>query len=570
MNIVNEYLRLKNKSPEFLNMGNSIDSLLLGDVKLEYIKEATELLYKHVTSKDCKGILVYVDYDCDGATSAAVIHRAFNILGFRKFKVLVNKRQYGNGINDETVDYIEKNKQDISLVLTADHGTANDYHIGLIRGMGIDVIVTDHHQLPNGVAPSNANVLVNPQQDVSDHFRCLSGCAVAFLVMYDFVNYISHEIKINSLKLEHVDGKFNCDTNKVREEKLRELLDLVAISTIGDMMDLSDPVNRAITTVGMEILNKSYLGKGFKEVLCLDNIDSTLVSFNIVPMINSCSRVSESRLAYISLVSGIFEENGNAESVSHLLDMNQRRKLAQSKLMDAANKQLKPNKKSNVILLPSTGAGVNGIVASRISNETKKPTIVFVKGDNTCSGSGRAFIPDMDIKHCFDWIKSKDETVFLFENGEYKYGGHSGAAGCTVYTNKLEEFQALFEEYVKGLKFNVNKLLKTRLNDAIDITNVKDPEKVLREIPKLEPFGRDWENPLLKINPENIKNLRKMIVSNGSLGVASFVVNIDDTPYDFKYFYNPNLDLEVKDCTILCKASIKRKITFTVDEFIPN
>lgn len=469
-------------------------------------------------------------------------------------------------MNDMTINYL-KNNPDIKLVITSDQCSSNNYHIGLAREMGVDVIVTDHHQLKDNTPPENANVFINPQQEESNHFKCLSGCAVAYLLMVSLVkdiypNDVDRQIEVNNL------------------------LDLVAISTIGDMMDLSDPVNRAITAEGMRILNTepskvmgisgrsrdigSRLGSSIKGRFKTEYLDSTDISFKIVPMINSCSRVSESKFAYLALMGGTLADTMD-NNLDMLIDTNNRRKAIQNKLSDIASEQVKNNRKTNVLLLPASGTGINGIIASKIANETYKPTVVFIKGDKICSGSGRGFIPELNIKECFDYIHSVDSTIFHVDNGEVKYGGHEGAAGCSVYLDKIELFSDMFDDYVSKIDFNIKDMLENKTKNAINISNIPNIEQELRtSIKKLSPFGNGWENPLLLIIPETIKNIRKVPLPDGKTMLVNFEVSLEDKPYKFTYFHNINIDANIKGSKILCTANIKKNISFNVSALIPE
>ena len=560
MNIVEKYMEIKGKDSTFLKP--NID--ILYKKKLKGIVEGVELIRKHMDAGN--KILNYTDFDVDGATSAAVIHKSFDIIGYKNIDVLVNKREFGNGFNDMTIDYI-KNNPDIKLVISSDQGSSNNYHIGLIRDMGIDVIVTDHHQLKDNTPPENANVFINPQQEEDNTFKCLSGCAVAYLLMTALTEDIY-------------------PTDMDRQLEVKNLMELVAISTIGDMMDLSDPVNRAITSEGMKILNTepskyigadgkarnrgSRLGVSFKIRLKTDYIDSKDISFNIVPMLNSCSRVSEAKFAYLTLM-GSSVSGGNDSNIEMLLDINNRRKTMQSKLVGIASEQIRNDKKTNVLLLPASGTGINGIVASKISNETYKPTVVFIKGEKVCSGSGRGFIPALNMKECFDHIHSLDNTIFHTENNEVKYGGHAGAAGCSVYLDKIEKFSDMFDSYVSNIKYDIREMLNAKVVNAINITNIKNIDSELRtSIKRLSPFGNGWENPLLLIIPETIKNVKKIALPDGKTMIVKFEVSLEDKPYTFTYFHNVNIDVAIKGCKILCTANIKKNISFNVDTLIPE
>lgn len=533
--IVDRYLKIKNKDSSFIG----IDISLPYKRRLKGITEGIEILGRHMKAKN--KILLYCDYDCDGVTSALVLNRAMELLDYKDFcTVEINKRDLGNGINDSIVTYIQNNPE-IKLVITADHGTSNEHHIGLIRALGVDVIITDHHQLRADGAPKSASCFINPQQEEDSLYKSLSGCAVAYLFMYNFLK----------------------ECGVVFDEY--EMLDLVAISTIGDMMDLSDPVNRALTLTGMRHLQNTALGRGFKRLLSLEHIDSKDISFKIVPMINSCSRVAEPSIAFVSLypaTDSIMDDN-----LEYLVTINNKRKAIQKSLVATANKQLKANRKTNVLVVPKSGTGINGIVASNLSNATKRPTIIFIHGDEHCTGSCRGFIPTLDVKACFDKIHKEHPGIFVVTNGEVKYGGHSGAAGCAVYTNKLEEFNELFEAYVKDLNFNVRDMIRAQKDNAIDISNLRNLKEELNGIKKLAPFGNGWENPLLLVRPETIKNVRKIMIPGDTI-IVKFTVRLDGDDYNFTHFHNSNLDLELKGSDILCTANVGRSISFDVKELI--
>lgn len=534
--IVNRYLEIKDKKDGFL----TVDMNLPYSRSLVGVAEGIDLVNRHM--KENNEILLYTDFDCDGVTSMRVLTKSMDLLGYKdKCIPLVNKREFGNGINDQTVTYIKANPN-IKLMITADHGSSNEYHISEIRKLGVDVIVTDHHQLRSDGAPKSANVFINPQQEEDNLFKGLSGCAVVYMFMYDLLNHN------------------NIDFNK------NEMLDIVAISIIGDMMDLSDPVNRALTLNGMKYLQTSKLGRAFKRLLGVEHISSKDVSFKIVPMINSCSRVSESIIGYVSIIES--DDETMDDNLEYLNSINERRKTLQKTLVNTANKQLKPRRKTNVLVIPSSGTGINGIVASQLSNSTKRPTIIFIHGEETSTGSCRGFIPALDVKECFDTIHRDYPDIFVVENGEAKYGGHAGAAGCAVYTDKLDKFNELFEEYVSNLNYNVKDMIRQQKSNAIDISNIKNLDRELREIKRLEPFGNGWENPLLLVRPETIKNVRKIPLPGGDTILVKFVVRLDDVDYNFTHFHNANLDLELKGSDILCTANIGRNISFDVKDLI--
>ena len=529
MKIVNKYLKLKGKDEEFLTPSLS----LLYAKKLVGIMDAVQLISLHMNNKN--KILVYTDLDADGVTSAAVIHKVFKMLKYDNVDFLVNERKYGNGINATTIEYVKANP--CSLIITADHGTGNESFISTLDRMGIDTIITDHHTLKDGTPPKSADVFINPQQEEDDYFKTLSGCAVAYLLCYNLLKYYNIPI-----------------------EEDNPLLGLVAISTIGDMMDMSNPINRALTKAGLEQLNNSLFGTRLCIHLKMKMIRSRDVSFLIVTLINCASRMDDSHAAYRLLIAD------NIDTIDHELEysttLNNARKVRQTALLNNANRQVDKSKRSNTILLEDA-EGINGIISSQVGNNTHKPTVTFVfsKTKDTCSGSGRAIIPDLNIKECFEWINKTDDSVFAVGNDGKKFGGHRGAAGCEVMKNKVDRFKELFEEYV-----STNcELVTPTYDDAIDITHMTDIEIEFASLVRLEPFGREWSTPLLKVKPDVIRNITSFNFGNSK--IVNFEGIIDGGKIMFTKFYGADDDVEVKDKTFIGQIqhnNYKNKLMFDI------
>lgn len=476
-----------------------------------------------------------------GCTSAATFKKVIDKIGYTNVEVLINERMYGNGINKHTIEYVKANKYD--LVITFDHGTSNNSFIGEMRELGMDVIITDHHTLKDNTPPNNANVFINPQQEEDSYFKCLSGCAVGYMLGY-------YLLLSKNIAIEHDN----------------ELLDLVAVSTIGDMMDLSDPVNRGITKVGLQRLNQSILGSRLMIHLKMKYIKSRDISFLVVPLINCCSRMGDSHAAYRMLIVSDIDHIDN--EIEQNIGMNTARKLNQTKALTRATEQVQRDTRTNTLIVEDAD-GINGIISSQIGNNTNKPTVTFVwkEGKNTCSGSGRAILPDLNIKKCFDWINTEDNEVFVDGNDGKKYGGHYGAAGCEVNKSKLDKFKELFEQYV--VDNNIKKYDNSH-EDAIEINTLEELNKELDNVVKLEPFGREWGSPKLKVKPEIIKNVTTFGISPTSK-LVSFIGMVNGTQMMFSKFYGIDDDVEIKDRTFVGAIhhnNYKNKLVFDISDII--
>lgn len=571
MEIIKRHLALYGKSEDFIDckLPEEFGASLTG------IKDGVELIKKHM-AKNSK-IIIYADFDCDGSTGAVVLDLMFKSMDYDNHYVLMNERIYGNGFNQNTLDTILINRP-VDLVITTDHGSSDDKTIQYLREQGIDVLVTDHHHMKDDKPLQYANVFINPQQEKENTYKSISGCAT------------SYALAIQVLK-GHVNEYLYRD----------EMLELVAISTIGDMMDMSNEVNRAITKIGIEKLNSSKLGKAYRRVMNYPNaIDSKDISFSIVPMINSCSRVASASIAYISLIppntesrilkmvsnlnnintvsegkiatstavrdNELFDISLIMNNIEGLKQLNTTRKARQSELMQSAVKQINENDVVNIIVIKE-GTGINGILASQIGNETKKPTVVFIHGTEKCSGSGRAIIPGFSIKKCFDWIKEIDDSVLYKDNGVAKYGGHDGAAGIAVNTNSLVRFKELMTKYIIDNNYIYKEDLTDIINKSIDITNMHNLVDEIQSIKQLEPFGNYYASPMLMVRFDLIKDY-KQIPINPKTKLIKFTGVIGDLKIGCSMFTSRERDIEVRDKDILGTVSFTKELSFDIKHII--
>ncbi len=450
--------------------------------------------------------------------------------------------------------------------------------------MCVDVLVTDHHHLKDNTPPKHANVFINPQQEINDRYKCISGCATGFALMRELIKDHPNEYMYMDMMLE-----------------------LVGISTIGDMMDMSNEINRAVTISGMSALNKSKLGKAFRGAMKYPNeIMSRDISFTLVPMINSCSRIASSAIGYTALLpakliprnihsvvnynnmdnmiktsnigthNNLGEHQSEEAEIEHIMsnieelkNLNTQRKKKQNEIMIDAVKQLDDNCPINMIIL-KTGTGINGIVSSQIGNKTNKPTITFVYGNETCSGSCRAIIPTLFILDCLNWIHKQDSEVFFSRDGVPVFGGHTSggsAAGMTVNTSKLNKFKELFIQFMVD---NDIKHTKPELEDdvtIIDITNIPNLSEELSYIKQLEPFGNNLQPPKLKVKFDLIKNYKSFPI-NPETKIVKFTGVIDDASIDCTMFVDRDKDIEVRDAYIIGTMTFNKGPIFNIIDAI--
>ena len=432
-------------------------------------------------------ILVYGDYDADGMTSASILKETLEQLGAECLVYLPNRFTDGYGPNASVYKYFIE-QQGISLIVTVDNGVAGHEAIDLAQSMGVDVIVTDHHSLPE-VLP-DAHAIVHPEHPEADYpFKHLAGCGVAF--------------------------KLAC---ALLEEVQFELLDLVAIGTIADMVSLTDE-NRIMLQYGLEVLRNTQR-IGLQELFEIAGISSSdvteeTIGFQLAPRLNALGRLDDPNPA-IELLTG-FDDEEVREIALMIQDKNEERKEIVQAIYEEAKSLVDPNKSVQVLAKEGWNPGVLGIVAGRLLEELGQTVIVLNIEDGRAKGSARS-IEAVDI---FEALDPHRELFIAF-------GGHAGAAGMTIEVDKLEALSELLEAYIteKGLDVATknNLRLDEELNlEALTIETVKNFER-------LAPFGMDHQKPVFYIRDFQVENARTMGAGNSHLklkilkGSANFEV----------------------------------------------
>lgn len=443
------------------------DPYLLHDMDkaVERIRRAIE---------DGEFILIYGDYDADGMTSASIVKESLEQLGAEVAVYLPNRFTDGYGPNASVYKYFIE-QQGISLIVTVDNGVAGHEAIDLAQSMGVDVIVTDHHSMPE-VLP-DAYAIVHPEHPDADYpFKHLAGCGVAF--------------------------KLAC---ALLEEVQVELLDLVAIGTIADMVSLTDE-NRIMVQYGLEVLrNTQRLGlQELFEIAGIFSGDLTeeTVGFQLAPRLNALGRLDDPNPA-IDLLTG-FDDEEVREIALMIQDKNEERKEIVQVIYEEAKSLVDPNKIVQVLAKEGWNPGVLGIVAGRLLEELGQTVIVLNLEDGRAKGSARS-IEALDIF----------EALAPHRNLFIAFGGHAGAAGMTLEADKLDTLSEVLESYVldKGLDATTKNNLD--LDEELDLEALTID--VVKNFERLAPFGMDNQKPVFYIRDFQIENARAMGASNAHL-----------------------------------------------------
>ena len=455
----------------FLNtsLDNIHSPLLLKDVD-----RAVERVLK--AKENGEDIWIYGDYDVDGITSTSLCYLALSELDISP-KYYIPLRDEGYGLNKEAMDYIKS--QGGKVIITVDCGISAHPEIEYANSLGLDIIVTDHHEINNGNPPAYA--VINPKREDNEFpYKYLAGVGTAFMLIYALFDKLG------------------------KKEDLYKYLDIVAIGTVADIVPLLEE-NRIFTKFGMEQLNRSHwlgismLIKKIFEDYQTRKFSTYDIGFIIAPIFNAAGRLEDAKRAV-----ELFIEKDHrvcTEIINELLNNNSERKEIQETILERAIFKIENEKlfENSVLVVAEEGFhhGVIGIVASKILDRYYKPTIIMeVKPEE-----GIAIASCRSIEG-FNMIEALNSMKELF----VKYGGHAGAAGFSIKIENIDEFSRRINEYAKK-NIPESSLIKPVKLD-ITIPAYKISYDFIDKISLLEPFGFGNPSPLFALNNCEISGLR--------------------------------------------------------------
>ncbi len=423
-------------------------------------------------------IIIYGDYDIDGLSATALLLDAFGKFGFEDVDAFIpNRFVEGYGMTMGAVDKVCDMGAD--LIVTVDTGSLCHAEIAYAASLGIDTVVTDHHNVAETPPPSVA--AVNPK--FSGHtypFRDLCGAGVAFKL-------------VQALQTE-LDG--------LPDGYEKWLLDLVALGTVCDIVTLADE-NRANVYWGLEVLKKQQR-PGLKALMTVAGIEPGQVNarhlgFGLGPRMNAAGRLETAQHALDMLVA----RDGLAalEASEKLEELNGKRRGIQDAIFEEACQQAEGLADDRVLVVSSSGwnHGVIGIVASKLVEKYKKPVFIIGERGEEATGSARSF-GDFSAA---DAVRAADDIII-------KGGGHGAAAGVTLETEKIGDFRRRVNEFYDSLQLtNQERYLLPRADVEIDDFSEID-EDLVENLAKMEPFGNGNPEPVVKITTAIVLSARRM------------------------------------------------------------
>ncbi len=446
---------------------------------------SVELIISHIKAGD--KIVVYGDYDADGVTASVVLLEALNILHAKAEVYLPDRVSEGYGLNKMAID--QALEQGFKLIITVDNGVRNFDEVAYAKSKGLDIIITDHHILPESEADLPDCLLINPSDGRNNYpFSYLAGVGVAFKLVCALL------LKSNL-------------TEKQRQQILERSLDLVAVGTIADMVSLLGE-NRLLVKRGLEVLNqKKRFGLNELIKAAKINNDKKLEAWNvgwqIGPRLNAASRLSHANTAFALLTT-----TDLAEAQKLAEELNQRnisRQEITREISTQVEEQIDPNNLPNLIIGicgedQVWNEGVIGLVAGRIAEKYYRPTLIITRlveeaeldsktnklipRSVSFKASGRS-IPELNL------IKAIEECSDIL----HKYGGHPMACGFSVQgeenLNKfIEKINIIAGRELKDVKL----LPKLEIEAELKIEEINLETAEL--ISTLAPYGQHNNQPV--------------------------------------------------------------------------
>lgn len=468
----------KKEQEIFLNPKNPFE-IDLSEFQID--KKQMELAIERISVaiNNNEEMIVYGDYDADGVSATAIMWETiFNLGGKNVLPYIPERFSEGYGLNIESIKKLKKDRPNLKLIITVDHGIVADKKVDLARELGIDIIISDHHQ-PGSIKP-------NPVALV--HTTKIGGAGVAWVLARELTNKIGN------------------DENKIQIE---ELLGLVAIGTIADQIPLLGS-NRSFAKFGLVKLCETkrpglialYEISGIKKGF----VGPYEVGFLIAPRINAMGRLEH---AMHSLRLLCTRKKDKAEELAfHLNNVNLERQKIVEEVFVHAKKSLGEDYKNKFIILANESyhEGVIGLVASRLVEEYYLPTILLSKNGDKSKASARSISG-------FNII----ENIRLVSEYLIEGGGHPMAAGFSILTSNIDKFVTKFGEIVN--KNLTEEILTKKLKIDIEIDLKLVDQNLLSLVKSFEPSGLGNPSPVFATMNTTLKEVRLIGKDNSHLKI---------------------------------------------------
>ncbi len=480
-----------------------------------YMKDAVDIIRNAIGNKE--KIAVYGDYDVDGVTSTALLVQCLGLFTPDVIYHVPDRFTEGYGMNEGVIQGLHE--KEVSLVITCDCGVSNVNEVKLAKELGMKVIVTDHHSIPDVLPP--ADVILNPKLLQEGHkSRNLSGCAMAYFLCKALLK--SYDM----------------------EEKAQLFMDLVAMSLIADVVSLNGE-NRYLLKNGLPILFNTRR-TGLKSLFNIIQKNSKIqteedVAFQIAPRINAAGRMDSARLPVEMLLSR--EAKIADDMAGRINSLNEERKRVQEQIIKEAQELVENQKKMKSVLVLYSEFwhhGIIGIAAGKICETYRKPAILLsLKEDGqTIVGSARS----TDNVNIYELLKETSSKLL-------KYGGHSKAAGLSLKKEDIKAFTDEIEDVAERLVYTDNSM-EIVVDSELSFDDID--EDFYERLKKAGPYGEGFEAPLFLTRSVSILNDR-ITPKNHHIMVVS---DINDVRMAAVKWFGGSDSFKGKVCDIVYKIGL--------------
>lgn len=535
---------------KFLNFD---DVVMHSPLLLKDVEKAVDRIQLAIRNNE--RIVIYGDYDVDGVTSVTMLYLYLKNLGAQVSYYIPNRIGEGYGLSTDAIDLFST--YDVSLIITVDTGVTAVKEVTYASSLGIDVIVTDHHEcqpeLPDAIA------VINPHRsDCQYPFKSLAGVGVIFKVIcaFEILNFYGIDREAEAVKSIYY-----------------RFADLAAIGTIADVMPITDE-NRMIVKFGLAMLEKTER-VGLKALMeaaswganpnvrpVVDNpakrskprkINSTYIGFTIAPRINAAGRIASATKSVELLLA---EDTETAAALAHeLCEINYTRQIEENRIAEEAyskiEKELDVNSQKVIVVSDDEWLqGVIGIVSSKVTEKYGLPSILIsfdgasegeLSGLDVGKGSGRS-IKGFNLVEALS--NSKDILV--------KFGGHELAAGLSIRRKDIDEFRKQINDYADKMISEEDLYVKIEADRELGINDLS--MQLAKEMALLEPFGNT--NPTPNFIIKGLRVQRASLIGSGNH--SKFIFEKDGHTISAVMFQRSYLNLHIKENDVV-------DVLFTLD-----
>jgi single-stranded-DNA-specific exonuclease len=480
---------------------------LIDPHKIKGVPEAVKRIQEAITKQE--KITIYGDYDVDGIVGVVVLMRLFKLLGYQADYYIPHRIDEGYGLNTSAIDKLKANGT--SLIITVDCGISSCDEIRHAKEIGIDMIITDHHEPDLGAQLPDAVAIINPKLSPEPFTRNLAGAGVALKLAWAMLN--------NTPSLQRASPLF--------QNFVIDAMTLVAIGTVADVVPLLGE-NRVLVYYGLQSLKACKI-TGLKALMSKSRINGNAIqpkdiAYGLAPRINAGGRLNTAARGVDLLLT---ESDDYARTIAEYLEQtNRERQKIEGKILDQARQKLRQDPKlaQNPVLViaeKSWHPGVIGIVASKIAEEFYRPTIIISINGKKAKGSGRS-VPGFHLYNALADCRG------LFTS----FGGHALAAGLEIDTGNIPELINRLNTYAKDTPPPDATSGRAPLLIDAELTLDGITRQLMQELDMLAPFGEGNPEPVFASHNVRLAGEPRLMGANSTH--LNFFVNANKAKSSYR------------------------------------